>query len=746
MPNLRELLTSSSAEDLTMEELALNTEAMGWMFFQVAKEKDDDSTFLMGSGEGVDSYPRMFIDADALHESTTLDVDVETESAYQFRSEQWLSALMRLWAEGAPGVVLDAGDQVAVELDRNDIRGLITAFAAEWFVEPSELAVVMNDGRVHYSVGSAGQKLAYAFSFRTSSDDELAHLQTEGSTLVGAPVDAGLLLEGTLSAGVDRLIVDSGLPNQHGFSRANLETLRDIRLESDSGICPVTADSFLSENEEKIAPVTQAEAPTPTDESAPEPLFESKESLSLLEVDEETADFLDALVPTDEEIEASSVPSSVKELTIDEGFEPRRNEHEAHARLLQIKALVDAEPEQAWRATESFAMDFDMWVPFARTDSEKLWPSTEISKNEAGEPRPCVCIYTSEEEGRRSLARKSQPFELMPLASLEAFRWIWSSPECPEEIMIDPFGEGGGVQLHRNSLVSMLFPSILDVKELALVPELPFDKLADLPWTHGLKPEVIRAFVMNWRTLLGPPLTGAQSTVEYRGKHYLPVFSTEDHYRDYVRFSGNQIARPLRPITNPPFMNWLRLSGRCEGLVLDPPTSENENANALTLDAVELFHLQLWARTMQQPEGSLMVDALARLQRGDYSAEQGICGRIAADWPLYYAAVLRKGDEVSLAKVPETDELALFTGERELAEFKRTFRTKNPALDDLESHQMLPRWRANFFRLANQNYSGVCLNPGSSSEPHGVQLDGKGLDGAIERLEMRLRPRIPGFE
>ena len=131
---------------------------------------------------------------------------------------------------------------------------------------------------------------------------------------------------------------------------------------------------------------------------------------------------MDALVPTDEEIEASSVPSSVKELTIDEGFQPRRNEHEAHARLLQIKALVDAEPEQAWRATESFAMDFDMWVPFARTDGENLWPSTEISKNEAGKPRPCVCIYTSEEEGRRSLARKSQPFELMPLASLEAFR------------------------------------------------------------------------------------------------------------------------------------------------------------------------------------------------------------------------------------------------------------------------------------------------------------------------------------
>ena len=289
-------------------------------------------------------------------------------------------------------------------------------------------------------------------------------------------------------------------------------------------------------------------------------------------------------------------------------------------------------------------------------------------------------------------------------------------------------------------------PSILDVKELALVPELPFDKLADLPWTHGLKPEVIRAFVMNWRALLGPPLTGAQSTVEYRGKHYLPVFSTEDHYRDYVRFSGNQIARPLRPITNPPFMNWAASLRPLRRTGLRPADLGERERQCVTLDAVELFHLQLWARTMQQPEGSVMVDALARLQRGDYSAEQGICGRIAADWPLYYAAVLRKGDEVSLAKVPETDELALFTGERELAEFKRSFRVKNPALDDLESHQMIPRWRANFFRLANQNYSGVCLNPGSSSEPNGVQLDGKGLDGAIERLEMRLRPRIPGFE
>ena len=643
-------------------------------------------------------------------------------------------------------MVLDVGGGISLQLERSDIRALITAFAVEWFAWPSELSVVMNKGRVHYKQSTEGKKLAYVLTSKKSVKQDLETLQGSEPDLLAASVDATLLLEGTLNASVDRLILNSGLPNEYSLSTRNLEALQDIRLDIDVGEHGATADSFVSSDQMPPA-LDQEDEPF---EQEPESLDQESTPIdqeSLLDaLDSSTADFLASIVPSQEEIDASDLRSISLEQGDQIEFVDRRTPREAHARLLQIKALADAEPDQSWRATESFAMDLDMWVPFERRESsDRTWPSSEMAKDEAGQDVVQISIYTSEEEGLRSLARKSQPFELVPMESIEAFRWIWSAPSCPVEVMIDPFGEDGGVRLHRNSIPSMLFPPILGIKELALVPELPFERLGEVSWAHGLKPEVIRSFAVNWRELLGPPLTGAQSEVEYDGKRFLPMFSDDEHYRDFVRYSKTQISRPLRRVSSPPFMSWLRLSGRCAGLVLDPPTDGHRNSKVLTLDAVDLFHLQLWSKLMHQPEGSQVIDALARLQCGDYSAEQRVCGMIAADWPLYMAGIVRNAEGYRLIKVPETDELALFTGERELAEFKRSFRSKDPSLDDVESHHMLPRWDSNFFRLANQKYSGVCINPGGGSEPGGVQLDGKGLDGALERLDLRLRPRVAGF-
>jgi len=718
-----------------MDELALKARPTDWVFFLMETDASGHKSIFSESEDGTDSYPRMFLDSDSVHERAVALCHVESDCVYETRSEPWLPALLHIWNEGAPGVVLDVGGGVSLPLDRTDVRALIMAFAVEWFVWPSELSVVMNQGRVHYKQTTSERKLAYVFTSKKSAKQDLESLLESDPDLSVAPVDATLLLEGTLSAGVDRLILDTGLPTEHSLSTKNLEALRDIRLSNAAGEHGATADSFVA---------SDSAPSTPSKPDAGNETIDRERTLGVLESDE--SNFLDSIVPSQEEIDASVVPAISLDPIDRNEFRDRRTPREAHARLLQIKALADAEPEQSWRATESFAMDLDMWVPFERGEaSDQTWPSTEIAKDAAGQEVVRISIYTSEDEGLRSLARKSQPFELAPMTSIEAFRWIWSAPSCPVEIMIDPFGEDGGVRLHRNSLPSMLFPPILGIKQLALVPELPFERLGDVTWLHGLKPEVIRSLSLNWRNLLGPPLTGAQSEIEYGGKRYLPMFSDDEHYRDFVRYSKTQISRPLRRVTDPPFMNWLRLSGRCDGLVLDPPADGLATDKTLTLDAVEMFHIQLWAKLMHQPEGCQVIEALAKLQRGDYSAEQRVCGMIAADWPLYLAGIVRSGEGYRLIKVPETDELALFTGERELAEFKRSFRSKDPSLDDVESHHMLPRWGANFFRLANQKFSGVCINPGGSTEPNGVQLDGKGLDGALERLDLRLRPRVAGF-
>ncbi|MFT5284392.1 MAG: hypothetical protein ACI8TQ_000548 [Planctomycetota bacterium] len=765
-PNLREVLDCSSALELTMDDIATNIPATSWMHCLLERDGEGQQTTDRTTDAKDGAYPRLFIDFESLQEHATASTQVGSDHSFECRTETWLSSLMRLWQTDAPGFTLDAGGGIALDLDRSNISALIMAFAVEWFVSPSNLCIVMRQGRVYYHTNEAGMKQAFVFTSRGSAYDNLARMRESIPSLVVAPVDPSLALEGTLGAGVDRLIVDPGLPDERCFNTADLKTIRELRLgQHHEDQVVATAESFKSSevderDDERLLEIatetTATTATTPDNESASDisELIDGGESAEHelvfdgleAELDPSMNDFLGALVPTEAEIEASEAPSARTKEPEATSFHARYSQDEAHEKLLQIKTLADSEPENTWRATELYATELDFWVPFIESaPTQKDWPHVVNVADGAGQNTARTSIYTSEAEASQSLARGNETCELIPFVGVEAFRWIWSSPQNAVEILIDPHAGDGGVKLHRNSIPSMLFPTILGIKDLSQVREVETEHLGAIQGVHGLKAEVIRAMALNWSQLLGPPMTASQTQVNYDGGSYLPVFTDDAKYQAYVRASGAKLQRPIQPQSEPPFMNWLRLAGRCDGVVLNPTADGANDGKTLTLNASELFHLHLWAQNMSQPDGAQVVLGLANLQKGDYAADQSICGQIAADWPLYIGAVSPAGAAAGLVKVPGTDDLALFSGERELMEFKRTFRTEDASIDEIQAHHMLPRWRSSFFNLANQQYSGVCINPGSGATPKGVRLDGKGLDGAIGRLDQRLRPNLPSF-
>ena len=684
-----------------------------WMHFLLLPGADSEvdgadgsRRFVEAQGDDGVGRPRVFVEPDVMREFAESNDDVRRLHYYECRSERWLAGLMRLLREGADGVVLHIDGENEVELSRENLGALVAAFAVEWFVDDPEMCVVMQGEKVYYYASQSDHRCAFVFDSRDVAGDHLERMRERVPGVRMGAVDRSILLEGLLQADVSKLFVNPGLDDQRAYDRPALELIQDLRKGVDPQRKPRTvAKPQRTESTQDGAKRQQTvESPAPKSGAVDSSTTES------------------AMTPR---VSAQSVPG------------PARTDADSRARLLEIKALADAGTRQSWLVSELLAHDIDLWVPVVAS-TQGPWPLVE-RRSVDGREVGTALLYSNEPMARMALRHYGrEDVKLRRVPGIEAFRWVWSGSDALDEVLVDHPAPDGYLAVPSRSIPSMLFPSLLGVRELDHVPIAPWDRLAALPHSHGLKPEVVRAFVDNWTELSGPPRDGSQPPIEHDGGLYLPVFTHTDRFYEYRRQADGRAPIPQVAGADPPFLRWLRLASRCDGVVVDPASEV-----PMTLKPSDLFYLHLWSESRRPPEGRQVSAALAILQRGDYPLDMRAAGRIAADWPMYVGA--RYAGTEALVCAPGTDDLALFTSEGELQDFARLQRRAGGSAQDLEAVPLVPRWRDNFFQIANERHSGIRIDPGSRNTTSGVHLDGKGLDGAIARLDERLRPRVPGF-
>lgn len=628
--------------------------------------------------------PSLFADPLALHAFAA--ADSEGRGGYGTVARPWLAGLAEVLASGCAGARLRLGPEASFELGRGELASLTAALALSRIDAGHTLHVVARGRAVHYRTGGRGEAFAVAWS---RSDDAVASAAADERAveLSAVAIDARSLLRGLLAAGAARLLVDPGLPGELALERDVMEVL---------------LAAWSDPEHELLAPRDE-----PPGEPAGEPA---------------SPDAAQAVAP--------EPPRPPRE-------RPGRSDAEAVARVAELRALLAGRGRGSWVVLDLLADDLDLWVPVVRGSDGERWPASVRRREASGGERSVAPMYSSERAARAALARAGKPdAPLAPLAGVEAFRWVWSSPADVAEVCIDPDDPAGPLTVSQKDVLHMLFPAILPVRDLEQVPDVPLERLHGLPRVHGLRPEVLRVLARGWQRLLAPPLDGSQAPVSLGDRTYLPLFSSAERFHHFARHSWGRIPTPQVAGRTPPFLRLMRLASRCDGAVIDPGFD-----HALTLEQTELFFLHLWAEKGRQPDGAAVAKTLASLQAGDYTLDQLTAGRVAAEWPLFLAARV-EGPSRELVAVPRTGELALFSSERALADFERIHRASGVFGGRLQPVHLLPRFGASYFHTACERYSGARIDSGSIANGEGAVLDGKGLDGALERLHRRLRPRV----
>ncbi len=414
--------------------------------------------------------------------------------------------------------------------------------------------------------------------------------------------------------------------------------------------------------------------------------------------------------------------------------EPARStDADAGEHVRRVRSMI-ASPTP-WAGIARLLDDFPMWIPVDNQARE--WPELERVRDASGGEIVRASIYSSEARALTAFAvRGLREPELTSLPAGQALRWIWASPCEAGQVQVDPDGPEGPLLLTERDVLAAFFPSVLPLPDLDQVPELPVERFCELPRLHGLAPEVMRTLASS--PLFGFPLDGALVTVPLtdtneREGAYLPVFTSTERHLAYARTCPGRREAPVA-FDASPFLSFLRAAMRCDGVVVDP-----ESPHALVLDHWELFFLHLWTTERRTPDGGLVSKTLGELLC-EAPIDQRTAGRIVAEWPFFLAARFVDEPHSGLVAVPNTDDLALFTSERALADFTRVHQRNGSLTRELQPVHLLPRLRRSVFDVAHERFSGVCIDAETTSEGRGIRLDGKGLDGALERLEEKLAP------
>lgn len=451
--------------------------------------------------------------------------------------------------------------------------------------------------------------------------------------------------------------------------------------------------------------------------------------------------------------------------TLDPVPPPGNGPEECRERFQELRREWDEDGIPAWRLLDGLGFELAVHVPVRPEPVFGLrWPLVSPHPDDPGQP--AVRVFTHPDDAASALAELPD-VETVHLSGVEALRWIWASPGRIEGVVFDLYpGAPGHLTIPDTWALAVLYPHFLDYSELERVERVPLGRLGELPGARGLKAETVRALTERWSDLVTlepgegePPLR-----VERDGRRYLPAFTSPDRYFDFDSAHPDRSAAPHPAGDAAPFQDWLVASTECDGVLLDP-----ESRRPLPLDHTDLAMLALWTGTGRRPDAT---DLVVGVESARQELGERIAGRIVADWPRYYWAIQRSdGDTPDQAMtLPRRDACPVFTSEEKVGRFLAKVREWELVGEEMKPAMYLSGWAFNAFReMAGRYREGGWINPRamrileSLSESGGMldgafdaidpdASDGDGLEvtpamarAALERIDERLMPRVPGF-
>jgi hypothetical protein len=588
-------------------------------------------------------------------------------------------------------------------MQRNVVARLYGLVTLERFAELPELQAVINDGKVLYQSPRRGEGLqAFVYDSVDGAQAGIAGIQEKapGVTVQAAPTLPHIA--NLLNAGVTTLIVNPALATERTYNREDM-----VRLTSPGEVAPPSS----------AAPAGQRSDPRRREAAGGDFTIDPPEPLR----------------------RATRYPSHPPVQP------PGREDAASRERFQQLRLQAEDKQVNVWDYVEALAFDLDIYAPVHNRAVDGLtWPMIHAHHSEEGQV--ISYVYSDEATAREHLtADPEEAPNYHHLSGIEVMRWVWAAPKEIHDVAINLFEKSEGwISFPSHWAVRAVFPLFYGISDLAQVARVPLSRITALPGARGLKPEVARALIEDWRQLVEIDAAAANtaSLVEYRGRHCVPLFT------DQEQVSAFQSAHPGNPSAvrasgkEPPFERLLRASVGCDGVLLDPA-----GQRPLRLEQGDLLALALWSR-MGGPAprgGELAAETAMLLEQGAIDA--ATAGRIAACWPCYFVGLHQKeAGGAELMMTPDADCCAVFSSIELAGDYITA--SENLGLIPRETMKpvpMLHRWNCNIFESMAASFTqGGVIDPVAGGGG-GLHLDPRAVEAAIRQVDRMLKPRVDGF-
>jgi hypothetical protein len=425
---------------------------------------------------------------------------------------------------------------------------------------------------------------------------------------------------------------------------------------------------------------------------------------------------------------------------------PGRSDEDSRAAFQSLRISVDQGAVQIWEYVDTIAFDLDLYVAIHPRPVDGLaWP--QFFRHPEKEGATIAYAFTREDTARQMMEPPPpERLRLHHLSGIEAMRWIYNTPQTIDDVAIDLYkGTDGWAMFPHFWALSAIYPHFVDIESLDQVAAVGLPRLGALPGARGLKPEAVKAMIAGRGSLSGMtgPDGGAAGAVEHDGRRYLPVFSDPDQFFAFASQRPDYKGRPAPVDGGPPFAGWLRAALGHDGVLLDPA-----GPAPLPLDHTDLLVLDLWLREGNgQPKGWTIASEIARLHYEQVLSDR-VAALIVADWPRYFMIAQQTPEGgVNLLKIPDpdSDRLPVFTTADAAETYIRVFRNMELLKEEWQVVPILHRWDTSVFHNALDNFDdGAWVDP-IALGGGGLPVNRSMLETIIERIDEKLKPRIPGF-
>jgi hypothetical protein len=672
------------------------------------KVTDVESPRLHGIQTQTGFVPRVFTSDDLARQFAVASGLIEPDAALPFMTKDWVSGFQEFLFRGYVGLVVDDGSDHKINLERISIARIYGYMTFNEFAALPDLHIVLNEGKILYQQPPSGGVQAFVYDNDRAASYGLTELRkTSPVELQKAPLRD--LVHQLLRAGVTLLVINHALPDARTYNRDDL-----VKMTDRWGAPPTETSASASS--------------PPVDPSLDPQSGQQARTTSAARTD----------VP-------ESLQRALKNAPIPMVPPPTQNDADAQMLFHEWKNKSEKQNMEVFELLEVLAFQIKLHtLVHGRPVDGLTWPQFFQAQGE--ENKTITYLYTQEEMAKKAV--ENDPPEnqrYMALSGIEALRWIWSAPRNIDLVGIDCYPNSPAWMTIPNYWVlSAVFPLFYEISDLKKVPSAGLGKLGSLPGARGLKPESVRALVHGWKQLLSLEQEGGiTAMIDHDGKGYLPVFSDADQF---FNFSSSPEGIPGKPKQvagkQAPFGHWLEATAEHGGVILDPA-----GPHPLILEHTDLLGLELWCRRPERgPAGWNIINAIADLYHNKKITAL-LAGCMVADYPRYWVGLQHTQNQSALLMVPQTDACALFTSPELAKTYLDWYTNLDSAKTQLEGMQPVPvltRWHTSALAVAAEQFSEIWIDP-DPLQGTGLRLGADAMEAALERIDEKLKPRIPGF-